>query len=172
MAEIRFLNREETLERLDELGAVLVDCVEGGASVSFMSPFGLEEARAFWRGVAGAVGAGETLLAAALHEGRVVGTVQVGLKQTPNQRHRADVKKLLVHRDARGLGLSRLLMQAAEDCAAKAGKVLLVLDTATGSPAETIYARFGWQRVGVIPDYALYPDGSFCGATIFYKRIA
>lgn len=172
MAEIRFLNREETLERLDELGAVLVDCVEGGASVSFMPPFGLEEARAFWRGVAGAVGAGETLLVVALHEGRVAGTVQVGLKQTPNQPHRADVKKLLVHRDARGLGLSRLLMQAAEDGAAKAGKVLLVLDTATGSPAEAIYARFGWQRVGVIPDYALYPDGSFCGTTIFYKRIA
>lgn len=172
MAEIRFLNREETLERLDELGAVLVDCVEGGASVSFMPPFGLEEARAFWRGVAGAVGAGETLLVVALHEGRVAGTVQVGLKQTPNQPHRADVKKLLVYRDARGLGLSRLLMQAAEDGAAKAGKVLLVLDTATGSPAEAIYARFGWQRVGVIPDYALYPDGSFCGTTIFYKRIA
>ncbi len=172
MAEIRFLNREETLERLDELGAVLVDCVEGGASVSFMAPFGLEEARAFWRGVAGALGAGEALLVVALHEGRVAGTVQVGLKQTPNQPHRADVKKLLVHRDARGLGLSRLLMQAAEDGAAKAGKVLLVLDTATGSPAETIYARFGWQRVGVIPDYALYPDGSFCGTTIFYKRIA
>ena len=172
MTEIRFLTREETRERLDELSEVLHDCVHGGASVSFMLPFPLEEARDFWRDVAESVGRGETLLAAALHEGRVVGTVLVGLRQTPNQPHRGDLKKLLVHREARGFGLSRLLMEAAEQKAVEAGKTLLVLDTATGSPAEDIYPRFGWQRVGVVPDYALYPDGSYCGTTFFYKRIA
>jgi GNAT superfamily N-acetyltransferase len=172
MTEIQFLTREETRERLDELSEVLHDCVHGGASVSFMLPFPLEEARDFWRDVAESVGRGETLLAAALHEGRVVGTVLVGLKQTPNQPHRGDLKKLLVHREARGFGLSRLLMEAAERKAVEAGKTLLVLDTATGSPAEDIYPRFGWQRVGVVPDYALYPDGSYCGTTFFYKRIA
>ena len=172
MTEIRFLTREETREHLDELSEVLHDCVHGGASVSFMLPFPHEEARDFWRDVAESVGRGETLLAAALHEGRVVGTVLVGLKQTPNQPHRGDLKKLLVHREARGFGLSRLLMEAAERKAVEAGKTLLVLDTATGSPAEDIYPRFGWQRVGVVPDYALYPDGSYCGTTFFYKRIA
>lgn len=171
MTEIRFLDREQTLERLEELSEVLHDCVHDGASVSFMLPFPLEEARDYWRGVAEAAGAGDTLLAVAIHAGRAVGTVQVGLKQTPNQPHRGDLKKLLVHRAARGLGLSRLLMDAAERKAAAAGKTLLVLDTATGSPAEAIYPRFGWQRVGVVPDYALYPDGSYCGTTIFYKRI-
>jgi len=172
MTEIRFLTREEAQERLDELSEVLHDCVHGGASVSFMLPFPLEEARDFWRDVAASVGRGETLLTVALHEGRVVGTVLVGLKQTPNQPHRGDLKKLLVHREARGFGLSRLLMEAAERKAVEAGKTLLVLDTATGSPAEDIYPRFGWQRVGVVPDYALYPDGSYCGTTFFYKRIA
>ena len=172
MAEIRLLTREETLERLEELSEVLHDCVHGGASVSFMLPFPIGEAREFWRAIAEAVGRGETLLVAAIHQGRAVGTVQVGVKQTPNQPHRGDLKKLLVHRDARGLGLSRRLMDAAEEAAAQAGKTLLVLDTATESPAEAIYPRFGWQRVGTVPDYALNPDGSYCGTTIFYKRIA
>ncbi|MCX8998005.1 GNAT family N-acetyltransferase [Rhizobiaceae bacterium BDR2-2] len=172
MTEIRFLGREQTLERLEELSEVLSDCVHGGASVSFMLPFAMEEARDYWRGIADAAGEGDTLLAVALHDSRVAGTVQVGMKQTSNQPHRGDLKKLLVHRAARGLGLSRLLMEAAERKAAEGGKTLLVLDTATGSPAEAIYPRFGWTRVGVVPDYALYPDGSFCGTTFFYKRIA
>lgn len=171
MTDIIFLKRDETLARLDELSEVLSDCVNGGASISFMLPFSPEDAHAFWLATAEAVGKGETLLAAALHEGRILGTVQVALKQPPNQPHRADIKKLLVHRSARGLGLSRKLMEAAEQKAAEAGKSLLVLDTATGSPAEAIYPRFGWEKAGVIPDYALYPDGSYCGTTFFYKRI-
>ena len=81
------------------------------------------------------------------------------------------MKKLLVRTDERGRGLARALMAAAEAEAARRGKTVLVLDTATGSPAESIYGRLGWQRVGVIPDYALYPDGRYCGTTLFYKRV-
>jgi GNAT superfamily N-acetyltransferase len=98
--------------------------------------------------------------------------VQVGFAAMPNQPHRGDLKKLLVHRRARGLGLSRLLMQAAEREAASRGRTLLVLDTATGEPAEGIYQRLGWHRAGVVPDYALFPDGRYCATTFFYKDLA
>ena len=121
--------------------------------------------------VADAVGQGGAIHVVAEVEGKVVGTVQIGLASKPNQPHRGDLMKLLVHRSARGLGLSRLLMAAVEEEAARRGRSLLVLDTATGSDAEAIYPRFGWERVGIIPDYALFPDGSYCGTTLFYKRI-
>ena len=168
---IRLLDGEETRAALPQLSEVLVDCVEGGASVGFMAPFTLDDARPFWLDVADVVEAGSTIHAVAEVDGRIVGTVQIGLASKANQPHRADLMKLLVHRCARGLGLSRLLMDAVEAEAARRGRTLLVLDTATGSPAEAIYPRFGWERVGVIPDYALHPDGSYCGTTLFYKRI-
>ena len=114
MTEIRFLGGDAARTWLDDLCEVLADCVNDGASVSFMLPYGVEDARPYWLEVADAAGRGDTLLAVAIVEGRVVGTVQVGIKQAPNQPHRGDVKKLLVHRSARGLGLSRLLMDAAE----------------------------------------------------------
>ena len=136
-----------------------------------MTPYGPADALPFWEGVAAAVGADATLLFAAERAGRIVGTVQVGMSQMPNQPHRADLKKLLVMESERGRGVARALMAAAEDEAARRGKTLLVLDTATGSPAETVYERLGWQRVGVIPDYALYPDGRACATTFFYKRL-
>jgi GNAT superfamily N-acetyltransferase len=98
--------------------------------------------------------------------------VQLGVGTMPNQPHRADVRKLLVHRDARGLGLSRCLMDAAEAEALRRGRRVLVLDTATGEPAEAIYERFGWTRAGVVPDYALMPDGRYCATTFFYKHLA
>jgi GNAT superfamily N-acetyltransferase len=171
MSEIRLLDADETRARLDELADVLTDCVTGGASVGFMTPYGPADALPFWQDVAAAVGEGATLLFAAEREGRIVGTVQVGIRQMPNQPHRADVKKLLVKESERGRGVARRLMSAAEAEAAQRGKTLLVLDTATGSPAEAVYERLGWQRAGVIPDYALYPDGRFCATTFFYKRI-
>ena len=150
---------------------MLIDCVMGGASVGFMAPYGRRDAVCYWNGVIEAVLDGSTLLFAAEIDGRIVGTVQVGMRQMPNQGHRADIKKLLVREDARGRGLARRLMDKAEREAAARGKTVLVLDTATGSPAETVYGRLGWERVGVIPDYALFPDGSFCGTTLFYKRV-
>lgn len=169
--DVRLLDRQQTLDALPDLCEVLSDCVNGGASVGFMLPFGPNDARSFWQDVAEAVGRGTTLHAVAERDGIVVGTVQVGLATKPNQPHRGDVMKLLIHRTARGLGLSRQLMAHMEAEAAGLGRTLLVLDTATGSEAEAIYPRFGWQRVGVIPDFALFPDGRYCDTTFFYKHI-
>lgn len=171
MIKIHVLNSQQAQAAIADLCDILFDCVNGGASVGFMLPFDLETAQSFWRGVVHAIEAGEIILLAAEHQGRIVGTVQLGIKQPSNQPHRADVKKLLVHRAARGLGLSRLLMAEAEQVAARAGKSLLVLDTATGELAETIYEKLGWSKAGVVPDYALFPDGRFCGTSIFYKRV-
>ncbi|MBY4608439.1 GNAT family N-acetyltransferase [Rhizobium sp. 9T] len=172
MPHIRILSAEEARAAIPALSRVLADCVAGGASVGFMQPYAPEDAEPYWRDVADAVAAGANLLLVAEFGGSIVGTVQVGAAQMPNQPHRGDLKKLLVHRFARGRGLARLLMEAAEREAAKHGKTLLVLDTATGSDAEAIYPRLGWQRVGVIPDYALWPQGGFCDTTLFYKRLA
>ncbi|WLR92668.1 GNAT family N-acetyltransferase [Shinella zoogloeoides] len=171
MSDIKLLDHAQARARTGELAAVLADCVAGGASVGFMAPYGPADALPFWEGVAEAVGEGATVLLAAERDGRIVGTVQVGIRQMPNQPHRADIKKLLVMESERGRGLARALMAAAEREAARRGKTVLVLDTATGSPAETVYERLGWQRAGVIPDYALYPDGRYCATTFFYKRI-
>lgn len=171
MSEIRLLDPDEARRRIGELADVLADSVAGGASVGFMAPYGPADALPFWQGVATAVEEDATLLFVAEEAGRIVGTVQVGIRQMPNQPHRADVKKLLVLESQRGRGLARALMAAAEAESARRGKTVLVLDTATGSPAETVYERLGWQRAGVIPDYALYPDGRYCGTTLFYKRI-
>jgi len=172
MSTIRTLDQQQTLEALPDLCDILEDCIAGGASVGFMAPLEDGEAERFWTGIAEAVGRGEILLYVAEVEGRIEGTVQIGFAQKPNQPHRADLMKLLVHRRARGLGLSRLLMAAAEAGAGDAGRGLLVLDTATGSPAEAIYAKLGWNRAGIIPDYALYPDGRYCDTTVFYKHVA
>ncbi|MBB4952868.1 GNAT superfamily N-acetyltransferase [Agrobacterium vitis] len=171
MTQIRMLTGLQARDAMADLCEILSDCVNGGASVGFMLPFDVANARPFWSAVADAVEAGDVVLLVAEHQSRILGTVQVGLTQPPNQPHRADVKKLLVHRAARGLGLSRLLMAEAEKQAAKAGKSLLVLDTATGEVAETIYEKFGWTKAGIVPDYALFPDGRFCHTSIFYKRL-
>jgi GNAT superfamily N-acetyltransferase len=168
---IRILQGDEVRAAVDDLCEVLADCVNGGASLGFMLPFGAQDAAGYWQDIADQVENGGIILAAAQEEGRVVGTVQVGLASKPNQPHRGDLMKLLVHRSARGLGLSRRLMAAVEEEAARRGRTLLVLDTATGSDAEKIYPRLGWERVGVIPDYALWPQGGFCDTTLFYKRI-
>jgi GNAT superfamily N-acetyltransferase len=172
MTTIRLLGPAEARAAVPDLCDVLADCVDGGASVGFMQPYGLEDARTYWQGVVDAVDAGTTLLLVAEVGGKIVGTLQIGAAQMPNQPHRADLRKLLVHRSSRGRGLARLLMDAAEREAASRGKSILVLDTATGSDAEAIYPRLGWERVGVIPDYALWPEGGFCASTFFYKRIA
>jgi GNAT superfamily N-acetyltransferase len=168
---IRILTAEGARAAGPDLCDILSDCINGGASVGFMLPFEPKDAVAYWSDIVDQVEAGGIILAVAEVEGRVVGTVQVGLASKPNQPHRGDLMKLLVHRSARGLGLSRKLMEMVESEAARRGRTLLVLDTATGSDAEKIYPRFGWERVGVIPDYALWPQGGFCDTTLFYKRI-
>ena len=151
---------------------MLVDCVEGGASVSFMLPLPREKAVAFWRGVAEGVARGERALVIAEDgEGRIVGTVQMVLSQPDNQPHRADIAKMLVHRRARRRGIAQRLMNAIDEIAREEGKTVLVLDTVTGGDAERLYERTGWQRAGVVPKYALMPDGAFCATTFYYKHL-
>ena len=168
---IRIIGADEARAAVADLSEILSDCVNGGASVGFMLPFSPADAVSYWQEVAAGVESGSTILAVAKLDERLLGTVQVGLAAKPNQPHRGDLMKLLVHRSARGRGLARLLMEAAETEAARRGRTLLVLDTATGSDAEKIYPRLGWERVGVIPDYAMWPQGGFCGTTLFYKRL-
>jgi GNAT superfamily N-acetyltransferase len=156
---------------LDQLASVLADCVEGGASVSFMSPFSQADGLAFFRKVAGSVAAGDTVLLAARLVGKIVGTVQLGLDTPPNQPHRADIKKLLVHRSARGHGVGAALMARVEQEARARGRWLLVLDTVPGENGYRLYTREGWTRSGIIPDYALFPDGRLCDTAVFWKRL-
>ncbi len=156
--------------QIGELAGVLIDCVEGGASVSFMHPLSRERAVAFWRRVTQGVGAGERALLVAEDARGLCGTVQLVLDQPENQPHRAELSKMLVHRRARRQGLGAALMRAAEATARECGKTLLVLDTANDE-AERLYERLGWTRVGVIPDYALLPQGGLCGTTVFYRNL-
>jgi len=157
-----------------EFGALcelLVDTVASGASVGFMQPMSLAKARAFWEKVATGVAGGERVLFVARDaNGRINGTVQLLVDMPENQPHRADVAKLQVHRRARRHGVGQALMSALEAKALEMGKTLLVLDTASAD-AERLYERIGWQRCGVIPDYALLPEGGLCATIVFYKPL-
>ena len=157
---------------LEGLVEVLLDCVEGGASVSFMQPLTRERATAFWRKVAAGVAARERALLVAEDDRGVCGTVQLIFDLPENQPHRADVAKMLVHRRARRNGLGEALMRAAEKTARECGKTLLVLDAVTDGDAARLYARLGWVRVGDIPNFALYPQGGYCSTTYFYRNLA
>lgn len=152
------------------LADVLMDVVEGGASVSFMHPFARDKAIAFWRGVAKGVDAGERAIVVAEDDQGICGTAQLILSLPENQPHRADLAKMLVHRRARRRGIGAAVLNAAEDVARELGKTLLVLDTAS-QDAERLYERGGWVKVGVIPDYALMPDGAFCDTIVYYRRL-
>jgi GNAT superfamily N-acetyltransferase len=152
------------------LAQLLIDCVEGGASVSFMSPLSVDKASAFWRRVAEATARGERALLVAEDSSGIMGTVQLILDLPENQPHRADLSKMLVHRRARRQGVGAAMLRAAEELARELGKSLLVLDTASAA-AERLYARLGWERVGSIPDYALLPGGGLCDTTFFYRRL-
>ncbi len=157
-------------EQVQQLVDLLVDCVEGGASVSFMSPLSRDKATAFWYQVAADVACATRALLVAEEAGVIVGSVQLVLDLPENQPHRADVSKMLVLRRKRRCGLGAALMRAAEDAARARGKTLLVLDTASGD-AERLYARLGWRRVGVIPGFALLPQGGLCDTTYFYRTL-
>jgi GNAT superfamily N-acetyltransferase len=156
----------------EQLAGVLMDCVEGGASVSFMAPLTRDRATAFWTRVAQSVNGGLRALIVAEDSAGICGTVQLIFDLPENQPHRADVAKMLVHRRARRQGVAAALMRMAEATALECGKTLLVLDTVTGSTADRLYTRLGWTRVGEIPDYALMPDGVPCPTTFFYRRLA
>lgn len=166
---IRRLTPSEARDAATSLAAVLTDCVAGGASVSFMADMTLADAEAFWRDET-AADDGRTILVAEDDEG-VFGVVQVIPVAIANQPHRVDISKLLVHRRGRRRGAAEALMAATEDATRAMGRWLMVLDTVTGSPADDLYEKRGWSRAGVIPDYALYPDGALCDATFFYKAL-
>jgi ribosomal protein S18 acetylase RimI-like enzyme len=169
---VRRVGVNEAATCIEALADVLLDCVEGGASVSFMWPMPREKALAFWRKVVEGVADNERiLLIAETAGGDIVGTVQVITAMPDNQPHRADIAKMLVHRKARRRGIAQRLMQAADDAAREAGKTVLVLDTVTGGDAERLYQRAGWQRVGDIPSYALMPNGELCSTTYYHKQL-
>jgi GNAT superfamily N-acetyltransferase len=156
---------------IEQLAAILVDCVEGGASVNFLSPFSQAQAVAFFRKAAGTVAAGDTVLLAARLDGLIVGTVQLGLDTPPNQPHRADIKKMLVRRSARGRGIGAVLLAEAEKQALRRDRWLLVLDTVPDENGHRLYLREGWQQAGIVPDYALFPDGRLCDSAFMWKRL-
>jgi GNAT superfamily N-acetyltransferase len=161
-----------TDDDIRSLSTLLVDCVEGGASVGFMQPIDAARAASFWRGVAASVTRGErALLVVDDDRGDIVGTVQIVLAQPENQPHRGDVSKMLVRRSARRAGLGAALMRSAEDLARASGKSLLVLDTASAD-AERLYERLGWQRCGTVPGFALLPQGGRCDTTYFYRVLS
>ncbi len=171
IAAIRQVSAAELRRRMAELSEVLIDCVEGGASVSFMAPLTRERADAFWTRVAGDVACGARLVLVAETEGRLMGTVQLVLAQPENQPHRADLAKMLVHRSARRQGIGTALLRGAEQAAVREGKTLLVLDTVEGAEGERLYSGLGWVRVGPIPGYALLPYGGLCATVVYYRSL-
>ncbi len=168
--EIRRLHAVDE-QQIEALADVMIDCVEGGASIGFMQPLTRERAVAFWRRVAKGVTAGERALLVAEDAQGICGTVQLIFDLPENQPHRADLAKMQVHRRVRRQGLGAALMKAAEDTARECGKTLLVLDAVTDGDAARLYERLGWTRVGVIPNYALYPQGGFCATTVYYRHL-
>ncbi|MFE6332177.1 GNAT family N-acetyltransferase [Streptomyces sp. NPDC057806] len=161
------LDEAQLLSHTGELAELLLDAVEGGASVGFLAPLDRAVAEAWWKDRA----QGPFAVWAALDDGRIVGTVSLAFPDKPNSRHRAELVKLMVHRDARGRGLGRTLLATAEQAAAAAGITLLHLDTETGSPAEQLYRSAGWTRAGMIPDYAADPGGVPRPTTLYYKQV-
>jgi ribosomal protein S18 acetylase RimI-like enzyme len=170
LLSIRRLDDPTDLE-IKQLSDVLIDCVDGGASVNFMHSLSAVKANAFWQGVADDVRSGKRLLLVGEDELNIAGTVQLVLEQPENQPHRADVVKMLVHRRARNRGIGLALMRAVEAAAQTAGKTLLMLDTVTGDAGERLYRRAGWTFVGDIPNYALLPRGGLCGTSVFYLKL-
>lgn len=173
MAEQLSVRRADSLDAgaIDSLARLLVDVVEGGASVGFMAPLPMERASAFWRRVADDVALGKRIIFLAEDAEGICGTVQLIVDLPDNQPHRADLAKMLVHRRARRRGVGAALLGAAERFAREAGRTLLVLDAVTDGDAARMYARHGWVRAGDIPRYALMPDGAPCGTTVFYRDL-
>ena len=169
---VKSLSGPQAFARIAGLADVLIDCVHNGASVSFMAPLSREKAEAFWRVVAEEVAQGARILLVAeeAETGEILGTAQLILEQPENQPHRADLAKMLVRSAARRRGIGAALMRAAEDAARRAGKTLLVLDTASPE-AERLYERSGWIRVGSVPGYALLPDGNPCETAYYYRQL-
>ena len=170
--EVVALDAAAVAEAVPQLSQILIDCVAGGAGVNFMHPLAPEAAHTYWRGKAlPAIERGDNLLFAARHDGVLFGTVQLVVGMVENQPHRGEITKLLVAPSARRHGIGRALMEAAQARAAELGKTLLLLDTETGGLAEQLYLSLGWQEVGVVPGFALTPQGQLCATTFLYKQL-
>jgi len=170
---ISTLSGDETEAHLAELAVLLHACVHDGASISFVLPFTHDDARAFWTSsVLPQIRAGTRVLLVARADGVIAGSVQLDHDTPPNQPHRAEVRKLVVHPDYRRRGVARALMAELETIANSIGRNLITLDTRTGDAAEPLYASMGYTTVGVIPGYSCEPAGSgFDATTVMYKRI-
>lgn len=170
---IRPLAPPETEARLGALCDLLVDAVEGGASVSFVLPITRDKTERFWRGLLASQARGERVILVAERDGRIDGTVQIVLAPQENQFYRADIAKMLVHSRARRQGIGEQLMRAAEDQARLHGRTLLTLDTQTGGAGERLYLRCGWTKYGEVPGFSISTDGSIReAASFFYKQVA
>lgn len=167
----RALTTSEVEENVASLAQILLDCVADGASVSFMSDLTQEEAEQYWRSIARKSGENKLIVFGAFIDNQMVGTATLITDTPPNQPHRGDVAKVLVHPQFQRQGAARALMLEVEKKALEIGKDLLVLDTLTGSGAEALYASLGWVRVGEIPRYALTPDGEPKATMVFYKEL-
>ena len=167
---IERLGVDATTDDIAQLAALIVDAVNSGAGVSFLAGLTVAEAERWWTGVLAQL-TPRTVILVARDGRRIVGTVQLQPAWAPNQPHRADVAKLMVHRDARRRGVARRLMHALEQSARDHGFTVLVLDTVRGESAERLYESMGWSRVGVIPNFALSPDGTLCDTVFFYKQL-
>jgi len=163
---------DDAEDRIDDLIAILMDCVSGGSSIGFMEGLTEDECRTFWLSCIASAKQGHREIHGFEHDRTLVGTVQLITAMPPNQPHRAEISKMLVHREARRQGLGEKLLAFAEDRAREYQKTLLVLDTLTGTPAYRMYQKAGWHIVGEIPDYAALPDGPLRPTTIFYKSLA
>lgn len=172
MIDIHPLPAPQAASRIEELAALLVDAVAGGASVNFMAGFSMAEARAFWAGQSTGLETGERTLLVAEAAGRIVGCVVLTRASQPNGPHRGEIGKMLVHSSAQRQGLGGRLLAAAEAHGREIGLTLLVLDTETGSAGYYLYRRCGWHEVGTVPGHSLTPDGRLADATLFCKRIA
>jgi GNAT superfamily N-acetyltransferase len=168
---IERLTSEQTHACLPDLIRLLQDAVEGGASVGFLPPLSDDQARQYWSGIVPDVDKGSRIVLVAMEDGGVIGTVQLELAQKPNAAHRAEVQKLLVHRDHRGKGIAGELLNVIEAAARAANRTLLVLDTIEGDTAERLYRRLGWIEAGVIPQFARGAAGTLDATVIFYKLL-
>jgi GNAT superfamily N-acetyltransferase len=169
---IRLFSPPETAAHRAALEELLIDAVEGGASVNFIWPMTRDKAVRWWEGALASQARGERLIfIAETADGRIDGTVQLIPAVQENQPHRADLAKMLVHRRARRQGLGAALMRAAEAEARHLGHTLLTLDTETGSAGEQLYASQGWIKFGEVPGYALGADGSRAEAASFFYKI-
>ncbi|MBD5633839.1 MAG: GNAT family N-acetyltransferase [Candidatus Eremiobacteraeota bacterium] len=171
MADIRIEALDASEKNSELLGEILIDAVASGGSVSFMHPLEAATAKAFWTGALAAAARGERIVLGAWEGAVLAGTVTVLLDLPQNQPHRAEIAKLMTHRSRRGRGLAAALMRAAEERAVERGRTLLVLDTATEGGASGLYEALGYTLAGVIPDYALKPQGGLTGTMIYWKRI-